>query len=228
MSRDVNEVLSVPFSKFYVAVARKVEGACGLTPDDLPDVDFRGFYPGEKATIGDYRITAEYGLADEPGRWDHWPSGFVARLPNEGSANGVVVLSPGDQILPFKTYVQSPVRLEIRDGFIRDIQGGLDADYLRAYMTSFKDPEAFAVSLLGWGLQPRAQWTSLGMYEKDASIGMDGRAFYGNFLFSTGPGGPRRTPCHLDIPMRNCSFYVDNAPMVIDGDVIPDDQRVAS
>ena len=70
MSRDVNEVLSVPFSKFYVAVARKVEGACGLTPDDLPDVDFRGFYPGEKATIGDYRnAIAECALAvlDEAG-----------------------------------------------------------------------------------------------------------------------------------------------------------------
>jgi hypothetical protein len=53
--RDVNEVLSVPFSKFYVAVARKVEATCGLTPDDLPDVDFRGFYPGERATFGDYR-----------------------------------------------------------------------------------------------------------------------------------------------------------------------------
>ena len=41
MSRDTNEVLEVPFSKFYVAVARKVEAKCGLTPDDLPDVDFR-------------------------------------------------------------------------------------------------------------------------------------------------------------------------------------------
>lgn len=70
MSRDVNEVLSVPFSKFYVAVARKVEAKCGLTPDDLPDVDFRGFYPGERATFGDYRnAIAECALAvlDEAG-----------------------------------------------------------------------------------------------------------------------------------------------------------------
>ena len=70
MSRDANEVLSVPFSKFYVAVARKVEAKCGLTPDDLPDVDFRGFYPGERATFGDYRSAiAECALAvlDEAG-----------------------------------------------------------------------------------------------------------------------------------------------------------------
>ena len=55
MSRDTNEIVEVPFSKFYVAVARRVESKCGLLPDDLPDVDFRGFYPGERATFGDYK-----------------------------------------------------------------------------------------------------------------------------------------------------------------------------
>ena len=55
---------------------------------------------------------------------------------------------------------------------------------------------------------------------------MEARAFYGNFLFSTGPGGSRRTTrCHLDIPMRNCSFFIDGQPMTLKGDVIPDDQR---
>jgi hypothetical protein len=27
--------------------------------------------------------------------------------------------------------------------------------------------------------------------------------------------------------MRNCSFFIDNEPMVIKGEVIPDDQKVA-
>ena len=177
------------------------------------------------AQIGDYPITAEYGFADERGRWDHWPSGFVARVPNDNTAQGVVVLSPGDAVLPFKSYIRDTVRLTIEAGYISAIEGGLDAEYLRDYMTSFDDRNAFAVSHLGWGLQPRAAWTSLGMYGKAETIGMEARAFYGNFLFSTGPGGPRETPCHLDIPMRNCSFYVDDRPMVSDGRVIPDDQR---
>jgi hypothetical protein len=51
---EFEEVVKVPFSKFYVAVARKVEAKCGLTPDDLPDIDFRAFYP-ESGTIEDYR-----------------------------------------------------------------------------------------------------------------------------------------------------------------------------
>jgi 2,5-dihydroxypyridine 5,6-dioxygenase len=59
---------------------------------------------------------------------------------------------------------------------------------------------------------------------------MDGRAFYGNFLFSTGPnseaGGPNNSRCHIDIPMRGCSVYLDGNPMVIDGDVVAVGQRV--
>ena len=181
-------------------------------------------------SVGEYMTLEEYGVADEPGRWDHWPSGFVATWPNEGSANGTVVLARGDIIYPFKTYVRTPIRLTIRDGYIRDIAGDFDADYLRQYMASFKDPEGYAVSHLGWGLQPRASWAALEMYDKSQSIGMDGRAFYGNFLFSTGPnteaGGKRATPCHMDIPMRRCSLSLDGEPMTIAGDVIPADQRV--
>jgi len=180
--------------------------------------------------LGEYPVLTEYGFADEPGRWDHWPSGFLARFPNEGSANGTVVLDRGDIIFPYKTYVKTPIRLTVRDGYIRKIEGDLDADYLRHYMASFNDPEGYAISHLGWGLQPKARWTALEMYDKSQSIGMDGRAFYGNFLFSTGPnvegGGKRNTPCHMDIPMRNCSVHLDGEPMVIRGRVIPEDQRV--
>jgi len=181
-------------------------------------------------TVGQYHLLEEYGFADLPGRWDHWPSGFVATWPNEKTANGTVVLDQGDIIFPFKTYVQTPIRLTVRDGSIIKIEGGADADYLRTYMEMFKDPEAYALSHLGWGLQPRAKWAALGMYDKAESLGMDGRSFYGNFLFSTGPntegGGTRNTPCHLDIPMRRCSLSLDDEPMTLKGDVIPADQRI--
>jgi 2,5-dihydroxypyridine 5,6-dioxygenase len=179
-----------------------------------------------RADLGDFPITAEYGFVDQPGRWDHWPSGFVARQSNERSARGTVVLSPGDIILPFKSYLQSEIRLTIEAGYIERIEGGLDAELLRSYLAQFDERDAFAVSHLGWGLQPKARWTSMALYDKHPSIAMEARAFYGNFLFSTGPGGSRRTHAHLDIPMRKCSFSIDGEPMTLEGDVIPDDQRV--
>jgi 2,5-dihydroxypyridine 5,6-dioxygenase len=178
------------------------------------------------ADIGDSPVTAEYGFADAPSRWDHWPSGFVARVTNAGSASGRVVLAPGDIILPFNTYVQSSVYLTIEAGAITNIDGEFDAEYLREYMKDFSDKNAYTVSHLGWGLQPKARWTALGMNDKSQTFGMEARAFYGNFLFSTGPTAGKPTPCHLDIPMRRCSFFVDDEPMVLTGEVVPDDQKV--
>ena len=185
-----------------------------------------------KCRLGEYPVLEEYGFADEPGKWDHWPSGFLATWPDEKSANGTVVLDAGDIIFPFKSYVLSPIALSIEDGYITRIEGGFDADYLRDYMAGYDDREAFAVSHLGWGLQPRAKWTALGLYDKAASVGMDGRAFYGNFLFSSGPntegGGTRTTACHIDFPMRNCSVSLDGVPMTLNGEVVPADQRAAA
>lgn len=205
-----------------LAAAKILETAKSLHVKSAAGTDFR-------CQLGKFPVLTEYGYVDEPGRWDHWPSGFLATWPNELTAEGTIVLDVGDIILPFKTYVQSPIALMVKAGYITEIEGGMEAEYLQSYFRSFKDPEVYAISHVGWGLQPRAQWTTLGLYDKEATLGMDARAFYGNFLFSTGPnteaGGFRNTPCHIDIPMRNCSLSLDGKPMTRDGDVVPEDQR---
>lgn len=182
-------------------------------------------------SIGQYPTITEYGFADERGRWDHWPSGFLFTWPDEGSANGKIVIDVGDILFPFKSYAQSPITLEVKNGYIEKFSGGFDAEHLESYMCSFRDPEVFAISHIGWGLQPRAHWSALGLYDKSETIGMDGRSFYGGFLFSTGPnteaGGARNTPCHMDIPLRRCSVLVDGEAMLKEGAVIPEDQAVS-
>jgi 2,5-dihydroxypyridine 5,6-dioxygenase len=179
-----------------------------------------------KADLGTYPVVKEYGYVDEPGRWDNWPSGFLAIWPNEGSTNGTVVLDRGDILLPIKSYVQSPITMAVEKGYVTKIDGGLDAELLKDYMESFEDKEAYAVAHLGWGLQKRARWSVLGLYDREATIGMDARAFNGNFLFSLGPntesGGTRHTACHIDIPMRRCTVKLDGADVVRNGRVVGD------
>ena len=34
------------------------------------------------------------------------------------------------------------------------------------------------------------------------------------------------THCHLDLPMRNCTLYVDDELIVKDGAIMPEDMRV--
>jgi 2,5-dihydroxypyridine 5,6-dioxygenase len=169
----------------------------------------------------EFPAIAEYGFVDEPGRWDHWPSGFALSFPDDGKAQGIIVIDKGDILLPQKCYVAEPITLTVRDGYATKIEGGVDAELLRDYMASFDDPEAYAISHIGWGLQPRARWSTLGLYDREATIGMDARAYEGNFLFSLGPnneaGGNRTTTCHIDIPLRRCTVALDGEVMVQDG-----------
>lgn len=69
-----------------------------------------------------------------PAEWTNG-LGHVHTFPNEGSTNGRVVIAPGDIIiLPYCRYVVDEIRLEIRDGFIREIDGGLDAKLMRDWL----------------------------------------------------------------------------------------------
>jgi 2,5-dihydroxypyridine 5,6-dioxygenase len=170
--------------------------------------------------LGEYPTMIQYGFAEAAGRFDHWGAGHVHTFPSEGSANGTVVLQGGDiVVLPYCRYVQDDVRLTIRDGFIRNIEGGLDAklmsDWLDGNRQSRDDMDGHAISHLGWGLNPQARWDAIALNGSDPKRHHAGaRCFAGNFLFSTGPnsqgGGKRTTKGHYDVPMRDCTVTLDN------------------
>jgi 2,5-dihydroxypyridine 5,6-dioxygenase len=185
---------------------------------------------------GEYPVMSQYGQADEPGHFDHWGGGHVHTFPNEGSARGVVVFQPGDiVILPYCRYVQDPVRLEIGDGVIRKVEGGLDAKLMRDWLddnkTSADDTDPYAVSHLGWGLNPQARWYGIGLNgDAPERSRAAARTFPGNFLFSTGPnsqgGGKRTTRGHYDVPMRDCTVILDNEVVIDQGRIVDPRQIV--
>ncbi|MET3515596.1 2,5-dihydroxypyridine 5,6-dioxygenase [Pseudacidovorax sp. 1753] len=174
--------------------------------------------------LGEFPTISEYGFCEEPGRWDHWPSGFLFTFANEGGSDGTIVIDRGDILLPQKNYVSDKITMHLHEGFVRSIEGDIDAALLREFMEAYKDPEAYAIAHIGWGMQPRCYWHTLSLVDREATSGQDARAFEGNFLFSLGPnneaGGPRTTPCHLDIPLRNCTVTLDDIVVVRDGKVI--------
>src|SRR6266852_225119 len=102
-------------------------------------------------SLGEYPTMSQYGYAESPGLFDHWGAGHVHTFPNEGSANGTVVFHPGDiVVLPYCRYVQDEVRLDVRDGFIRSIEGGLDAKLMSDWLDGNKarpdDMDGHAIS----------------------------------------------------------------------------------
>ncbi|MDM0020879.1 2,5-dihydroxypyridine 5,6-dioxygenase [Variovorax saccharolyticus] len=199
------------------AAAARIENAGEMHVVSAAGTDLR-------CRMGEFPVISEYGFVDEPGRWDHWPSGFALTFPDEGGANGTIVVDKGDILLPQKRYCSDPIVLTVEKGYATKIEGGIDAELLSDYMAAFDDPEAFAISHIGWGLQSGARWSTLGLYDREATIGMDARAFEGNFLFSLGPnneaGGSRTTTCHIDIPLRKCTVRLDGQEVVRDGKVL--------
>ncbi len=173
--------------------------------------------------LGDKEILTEYGYTDTPGRWDHWPGGFLATLANDGRVNGRVVMQPGDIIYPLKSFVETGIEFVIRDGRVVEMKGP-EASGLEKFIATYKDPRAYAISHIGWGLNEKCQWRV-----DLPGIGMDGRAHYGNVLFSLGPdtefGGDNDTACHLDLPMKNCTLFLDDEVIVERGKIVPADMR---
>ncbi|MDB5947553.1 MAG: nicX [Ramlibacter sp.] len=165
-----------------------------------------------------------WGYTTRPGTITHWPGGLALAFPAAGSVNGTLVLAEGDVNLTFKRYLEKPLRLTIEDDYVARIDGsGVDADLMRSNWAAWGDKEAYAVSHVGWGLNPAARWDSMALYDKRDFNGTELRAFAGNFLYSTGANevAGRYTRGHFDLPLRNCTVALDGVTVVDQGRVLP-------
>lgn len=163
------------------------------------------------------RVGGVWGYTEKPGTLSHWPGGLCLCFPRAGSVNGALVMAPGDLNLTFKRYVESPVRLTIENDYVTRIEGdSLDAELMREYFAAWGDREAYAVSHVGWGMNERARWDALVMYDRADVNGTEQRAFAGNFLYSTGANevAGRHTLGHFDLPFRHCTVELDGKAVV--------------
>ncbi len=166
-----------------------------------------------------------YGWCTEPGTIAHWPGGLVLAFPAATTVNGTVVLATGDINLTFNEYIRDAITLTVENDYVTNIAGdGHDAELMRSYLAAFDEPEAYAVSHVGWGMNPAARWESLAMWDKSALNGTELRAFAGNVVYSTGANEVAGRFCrgHFDLPMRNCTVALDGEPVVTAGQIRSD------
>jgi 2,5-dihydroxypyridine 5,6-dioxygenase len=177
------------------------------------DIDLRG-----ASTVG------VWGWTDRPGTLAHWPGGIVVSFPKSNSVNGTLVLDRGDVNLTFKRYLEAPIRLTLNNDFITNVDGeGADAELMRTYLAAWGDREAYAVSHVGFGMNPAARYEALTLYDRRDTNGTEIRAVSGNFLFSTGANefAGRYTAGHFDIPVMRTTILVDET-LVVRGGVLQD------
>jgi 2,5-dihydroxypyridine 5,6-dioxygenase len=171
------------------------------------------------------RVAGVWGWCDRPGGVAHWPGGLVVAFPKAGSVDGILVLDQGDINLTFKRYLETPVTLRIERDYVIAVEGqGTDAELMRRYFAAWNDPEVYTTSHVGWGLNPRARYEALAMYDRRETNGTELRAFAGNFLYSTGANefAGRYTEGHFDLPLRGCTITLDGKPVVEGGELVPE------
>ncbi len=171
------------------------------------------------------RVGGGWGYTAKPGTISHWPGGLCLAFPAAGSVNGTLVLAEGDVNLTFKRYLEKPIVLTIENDYVTNIAGeSLDAELMRGYFAAWGDQEAYAVSHVGWGMNPQARWDAMQFYDKKDFNGTELRAFAGNFLYSTGANevAGRHTPGHFDLPLRHCTVILDGV-IVVDSGVLQGD-----
>ena len=169
------------------------------------------------------RTGGVWGWSDRAGMVSHWPGGIVVNFPAPGSVNGRLIMDVGDINLTFKRYLEQQVELLIENDFVVAVNGeGTDAELMRRYLQAWDDREAYGVSHVGWGLNERARYEALAMYDQRDINGTELRAFAGNFLYSTGANevAGRFTEGHFDLPIRNCTIRLDDTVMVDAGRVV--------
>jgi 2,5-dihydroxypyridine 5,6-dioxygenase len=195
------------------AAAKLLRGAANMTVTSAAGTKLAIDMAGA-STVG------VWGWTDKPGTLAHWPGGIVVSFPKAKAVNGTLVLDRGDINLTFKRYLEAQVRLTLEADYITDITGqGADAQMMRSYLAAWGDREAYAVSHVGFGLNPHARYEALAMYDRQDTNGTELRAVAGNFLFSTGANefAGRYTAGHFDIPVMGTTIAVDGQVVVREG-----------
>lgn len=173
---------------------------------------------------GNRPVAIQYGMADQPGRWDHWPTGLITTTVIEESAEGSLVIGRASIVFPFERYVAEPIRIQFHRGVATSIEGGREAIMLRDLLATQNSQNCRRVAHIGWGTDHRARWDILASRGADGGGGAEARSIYGGVLLALGENrdlrGENAAPLHLDIALRRARLELDGVAVVENGQIL--------
>ena len=162
-----------------------------------------------KAPIGN-----DDGYADTPG--SHMLGGQLGPGYSE-SVNGTIIFD--GSIVPPIGLVTEPVKLQVKEGIVKKIEGGKDAQVFEAWLKDFNDPNMFRVAHLCFGCNPGARLTGNIVADERVWGSTEwGLGYVGSML--THDGKPIPAASHTDGICLNTSVWLDGEQIWDRGRVI--------
>lgn len=158
--------------------------------------------------IAGIRATASTGLIREKGQWGNLPSGEAYLMPEEGKANGVVVV---DGAMAGIGLLEEPMAITVKGGLAVAVEGGKQAQEFLQQLEAV-GPGARNVAELGVGTNPNARVTGV-ILEDEKVLGTVHIAFGNNLSM----GGTVDVPFHVDGILLNPTLTLDGRPILVDG-----------
>lgn len=173
---------------------------------------------------GERLVPIQYGMADEPGRWDHWPTGMVNTTAIEETVEGKLVIGAASLLFPFERYTAEPIVIHFAGGVAVSIDGGREAIMLSDMLDQRNDRNCRRLAHIGWGTDHRARWEVLASRGADGGGGAEARSLYGGVLLALGEnrdlGGANGAPVHVDIALRRARLELDGIVVVDSGRIL--------
>ena len=203
--------------------------------DELTQAVGRVFEPGGKVRFTspagtDFECTlGQYGLKCSGGRIregvpatgkrflpEFIPGGQVTRVPDDGTARGVIVLDRSIAGREFRELTE-PIRLTVEKGYVREISGGWEAHDLKRFLEELGGGEMYHVTEVGLGTNKRCVRCGVAAPAEDTHAA-------GGVSFALGCdvhlGGAVRAPAHIDCTTHRGNLWVGGTQIAREGKII--------
>jgi leucyl aminopeptidase (aminopeptidase T) len=160
--------------------------------------------------VGEAKSIVECGFATEPGQEAAFSDGEVSQGPNEGTAEGVIVL---DGPMCYLGVPDQPVKLHVSRGKITRVEGsGRTADELRHILETI--PNADNIAEIGIGLNDCSLRN--GDFEEEKKGRGNVHIALGDNIFY---GGQTSSPIHMDMVVYHPTVILDDHVVVDEGQI---------
>ena len=176
-----------------------------------------------ECSIGQYRLKCSGGRNRKPSQGggksvlaETLPGGQVTRVPDDGTAQGHIVLDRSIAGREFRELTE-PIHLDVEKGYVRKISGGWEAHDLKRFLDELGGGEMYHITEVGLGTNNRCFRCGVAAPAEDTHAA-------GSVSFALGCdvhlGGSIRAPAHIDCTTHRGNLQVGGIDVVREGKIV--------